>query len=128
MNRNTLFVRAALLTVAIAAPLWALAHPKLLSAVPAVNSHVATVPAAIRLTFQEVLEPAMSRITVMHAGQHAVSLGTVAADSADRKTLVAQLKTPMGAGVYSVTWQAAGADGHPMRGTYTFTVDAPATK
>lgn len=127
MNRNFL-VRAAVLTVAVAAPLFALAHPKLISAVPAVNSHVASVPATIRLTFQEPLEPALSKITVMHAGQHAVTLGAVAADSADRKTLVAAVNTPMGAGVYSVTWQAAGADGHPMRGTYTFTVDAPAAK
>lgn len=127
MNRSFL-VRAAVLTVAVAAPLFALAHPKLLSAVPAVNSHVASVPTTIRLTFQEPLEPALSKITVMHAGQHAVTLGAVAADSADRKTLVAAVNTPMGAGVYSVTWQAAGADGHPMRGTYTFTVDAPAAK
>ena len=124
MTRTTFLSRAALLTVAIAAPLFALAHPKLLSAVPAVNSRVATVPPVVRLTFQEPLEPALSKITVMHAGQHNVTMSAVAADSADRKTLVASLKTPMGPGVYSVTWQAAGADGHPMRGTYTFTVDA----
>lgn len=128
MNRKTFFTRAAVLSIAVAAPLFALAHPKLLSAVPAVNSHVAAVPATLRLTFQEPLEPALSRITIMHAGQHTVAVGAVHADSADRKTLVASINTPMGAGTYAVTWQAAGADGHPMRGTYTFTVDAPSTK
>lgn len=128
MDRTTFLTRTVVLSVAVAVPLFALAHPKLLSAVPAVNSHVAAVPATIRLTFQEALEPAMSRITVVHAGQHTVAVGAVAADSADRKTLVAAIKTPMGAGRYAVTWQAAGADGHPMRGTYTFTVDAPAAR
>lgn len=128
MTRKPFLSRAAILSVAIAAPLFALAHPKLMSAVPAVNSHVPSVPAMIRLTFQEPLEPVLSKITVVHAGQHTVTMGAVAADSADRKTLIAPVKTPMGAGVYSVTWQAAGADGHPMRGTYTFTVDAPAVK
>ena len=114
--------------VLLAAPLFALAHPKLMSAVPAANSHVTAVPATIRLTFQEKLEPALSRITMVHAGLHAVTLGSVTADAADEMTLVASLKTPMGAGAYTVTWQAAGADGHPMRGSYTFTVDAPTTK
>lgn len=128
MPRTSLISRALLLTLAIAAPLYALAHPKLVTAVPAANSHVMAVPAVIRLTFQERLEPAMSRITMVHAGVHAVTLGAVVADSADSKTLVAALKTPMGTGVYTVTWQAAGADGHPMRGSYTFTVDAPAPK
>ncbi len=128
MTCTTFFSRAAVLTVAVAAPLLALAHPKLLSAVPAVNGRVAAVPAMVRLTFQEPLEPAMSKITVRHAGQHDVTMSAVAADTADRKTLVASLKTPMGPGVYSVTWQAAGADGHPMRGTYTFTVDAAGAK
>lgn len=128
MTRTSLIARAALITFAVAAPLYALAHPKLLSAVPAANSHVPAVPATVRLTFQEPLEPALSRITLMHAGAHAVTMGTVSSDSTDRKTLVASLATPMGAGTYTVSWQAAGADGHPMRGTYTFTVDAPAAK
>ena len=128
MTRTIFLSRTAALTFAIAAPLLALAHPKMLSAVPAVNAHVAAVPATVRLTFQEPLEPALSKITVRHAGQHDVTMSAVASDIADRKTLVASLKTPMGPGVYSVTWQAAGADGHPMRGTYTFTVDAAGAK
>lgn len=128
MTRTSQFVRAALLSLAVAAPLYALAHPKLMAAAPATNSHVAAVPAAVRLTFQEPLEPALSRITMVHAGVHAVTMGAVASDSTDRKTLVASLTSPMGAGVYTVTWQAAGADGHPMRGSYTVTVDAPAAK
>ncbi len=128
MTRNAFFARSAFMTLVIAAPLYALAHPKLMSAVPAANSHVMAVPTVVRLTFQEALEPALSRITMMHAGIHAVTMGALAADSADHKTLVATLKSPMGAGVYTVSWQAAGADGHPMRGTYSFTVDAPPTK
>lgn len=128
MTRTSLPARALALTLVFAAPVFALAHPKLLVAVPAANSHVVAVPATIRLTFQEPLEPAMSRITMVHSGAHSVVLSAVAADDADNKTLVAAIKTPMGTGTYTVTWQAAGADGHPMRGVYTFTVDATPAK
>ncbi len=128
MTRSSLLTRAVLLSVAIAAPLFALAHPRLLASLPAANSRIKAAPAVVRLTFQERLEPAMSRISVVHAGTHTVTMGAVTSDSADNKTLVAALKTPMGDGTYVVTWQAAGADGHPMRGTLTFTVDAAAPK
>lgn len=128
MTRSAFLSRAAILSLAIAAPLYALAHPRMLSSVPAASSRVKAVPPVVRLTFQERLEPAMSRISIVHAGTHTVTMGTVVADSADNKTLVAPIKTPMGDGAYVVTWQAAGADGHPMRGTFTFTVDASAPK
>ena len=106
----------------LAAPAYAMFHPRLVSAVPAVNSTASVVPTTVRLTFHEALEPAMSRITMFDSARRAVAVGAVAADAADPKTLVATIKAPVGPGRYTVNWQAAGADGHPMRGSYAFTV------
>jgi methionine-rich copper-binding protein CopC len=114
-----------LLTLA-ALPLAALAHPRLVSAVPAPNSRVTAPPAALRLTFQEAVETALSRVTLRDAAARTVALRAVLADSTDAATLVATPAAALTPGRYTVTWQAAGRDGHPMRGSYVFDVLAPA--
>jgi copper resistance protein C len=124
MLRSLKMRRIVVATVLFAAPVYAMLHPRLVSAAPAVNSTVTAAPTALRLTFQEALEPAMSRITMVDSARRAVALNAVAADAADPKTLVATFKAPVGPGRYTVTWQAAGADGHPMRGSYAFTLAA----
>ncbi|MBC7562297.1 MAG: copper homeostasis periplasmic binding protein CopC [Gemmatimonadaceae bacterium] len=124
MIRSIMLRRIVVATAIIAAPAYAMLHPRLVAAVPAVNSTASVAPTMLRLTFQEALEPAMSRITMVDSARRAVALGAVVADAADPKTLVATLKAPVGQGRYTVNWQAAGADGHPMRGSYTFTVAA----
>ena len=124
MFRSNMLRRIVVATALLAAPAYAMLHPRLVSAVPAVNSTVTVAPTMLRLTFQEALEPAMSRITMIDSARRAVALGAVAADAADPKTLVAAFKAPVGPGRYTVNWQAAGADGHPMRGSYAFTVAA----
>lgn len=124
MLQSLMLRRIVVATVLFAAPAYAMLHPRLVSAAPAVNSTVTAAPTAVRLTFQEALEPAMSRITLVDAARRAVALNAVAAEAADPKTLVATFKAQVGPGRYTVTWQAAGADGHPMRGSYAFTVAA----
>ena len=127
MIRSIMLRRIVVATALLAAPAYAMLHPRLVSAMPAVNSTAIVAPTMLRLTFQEALEPAMSRITMVDSFRRAVALSAVAADATDPKTLVATLKAPVGPGRYTVNWQAAGADGHPMRGSYAFTVaSAPA--
>ena len=40
----------------------------------------------------------------------------------DNKTLTARVTQTLPPGRYTVRWQAAGADGHPVRGEYLFEV------
>jgi putative copper export protein len=37
-------------------------------------------------------------------------------------TLAAPINGPLAAGIHTVVWQVAGADGHPVRGRYVFTI------
>lgn len=115
-----------LFAAAMLAPISrASAHPKLLSATPSVNGRVASAPTLLSLTFNETITSALSAVTVVDAAQHAVTLDKVQSDAKDPATLVAKVTGAMPPGRYTVRWQAAGKDGHPMKGEFTFIVDAP---
>jgi len=114
-----------LFVAAMLAPISrAYAHPRLLSATPAVNGHVAAAPAMLSLTFNETMTAALSSLTVLDAAKHAVTLDKVQSDAKDPATLVVKVTGAMPPGRYTVRWQAAGKDGHPMKGEFTFFVDA----
>lgn len=116
---------AFLLLLALALPFrTAAAHPRLVRAVPAAESHVQAMPHALSLTFNEDLTIALSRLTLLDPAGQPVALDTVRFAPDDNKTLTAKILGTMPAGRYTVKWQAAGADGHPMRGEYTFVLDA----
>ena len=111
---------------ALAPPLHAAsAHPKLVSSTPPANGTVAMAPALISATFNEPLTLALSKLTLFDASARAVPLDSLTAAAADSKTLVAKTTTKLAVGRYTVKWQAAGADGHPMKGEFTFVVAEP---
>lgn len=116
---------AFLLLLALVLPFRsAAAHPRLVRAEPAAASHVQTMPRALALTFNEPLTIALSRLTLIDPAGQSVALDTLRFAPEDTKTLTAKILGTMPAGRYTVKWQAAGADGHPMRGEYTFVLDA----
>ncbi len=99
-------------------------HPKLISAAPAVNGHVASAPSMLTLTFNEPITAALSAVSLLDAAQREVTLETVRSAAKDRATLVAKVTGAMAPGRYTVRWRAAGKDGHPIKGEFTFVVDA----
>jgi copper transport protein len=116
---------AFLLLLALVLPFSsAAAHPRLVRSEPAAASHVQTMPRALALTFNEPLTIALSRLTLLDPAGQPVALDTLRFAPEDTKTLTAKILGTMPAGRYTVRWQAAGADGHPMRGEYTFVLDA----
>ncbi len=114
------------LTSALSLPVHAAsAHPKLVSSTPAANKTVATAPTSISATFNEPITAALSKLTLFDAAARAVPLDSVTSAVGDSKTLVAKTTTTLAPGRYTVKWQAAGGDGHPMKGEFTFVVAAP---
>lgn len=110
--------------LALALPVHtASAHPRLLRAAPAAESHVTRAPREIALSFNEAVSVALSRLTLLDAAKRAVKLDSLRPAPRDAKTLTAKVLGALRPGRYSVKWQAGGADGHPMRGEYTFVVD-----
>lgn len=112
--------------VAIASP--ALAHPKLVSSMPASQAAVSNV-AQVTLVFSERLLPQMSGIDLAMTGmpgmaQHAPMkmTGFTTSLAEDGKTLIAAFPKPLPAGTYQLNWHAVSADTHRIAGSLTFTV------
>lgn len=115
-------VAGGLLTVAILglSAGMAQAHPRLLTAKPAVDAHLAA-PTEIRLGFSETLIGRFSQVSLTDAGGHMVRTGPSAL-SADHKQLVAPIRARLSPGAYKVSWRAVSTDTHRVSGGYAFTV------
>lgn len=108
--------------VAIAAltPSRALAHTTLERSLPAKNAHLAEAPRDLRLRFSGPIEMVFTRLRLLGPDSVEIALGDLRLDSA--RTVVAPIRGPLSAGTYAVIWQIAAADGHPIRGRYSFTI------
>ena len=96
------------------------AHTHLVGATPAANA-VVPAPNRITLHFSEKLEPAFSGLDLVRSdGSKVAAEAAVPPD--DRKAIVAVIKTPLVAGIYRVMWRNVSADGHRIKGDFSFTV------
>ncbi len=110
----------------LSAPSAALAHGGLKSSVPASGATLSIAPTELRLVFTEVAELTFTRVE-LRGPDGTVRLGSLSFAGSDRRAVVTPIDAPLVAGLYTVTWQVAGADGHPVRGKYTFSIDAGAS-
>ncbi|MEO8562353.1 MAG: copper resistance protein CopC [bacterium] len=122
---RALVVTVASLALVLVTPVLGWAHASLVSSDPAAKSLLHTAPSRIRLVFSEELEPSLGRISLV--GSDGVVMKLVAAgDPHDVNALVAPVH-PLTAGAYRVDWRVVSADGHPVEGSYVFTVELPGT-
>ncbi|MFW0770428.1 copper resistance CopC family protein [Arthrobacter koreensis] len=117
---------AAALLAAFAAVLFlaapAHAHDELVSSNPADGAVLDAAPSEIELVFSSELMDLGNQVIVED------SAGTNLAESEPvltRETLV-QSVPALEAGDYKVNWRAVSSDGHPITGTFSFTVNGPA--
>lgn len=128
MRFSALFASLALAATALTAPSAALAHAKVVASTPAAGS-TAKAPRVVTLTFSEALLPPTAAASIVmtampgvkNHGEMAIRNFTTSW-SKDNKTMTLELKQPLRAGTYEVRWQAAGADGHRMKGAVGFVV------
>lgn len=123
MLRTVVAVLAAVLSIS-SRPAIAWAHGNLKEAQPAIGARVASPPAQLRLLFTEDPELAFTTVRLADPSGNDVALAPLAIAADSRRAVVAGVRGAMIAGVYTVVWQMAGDDGHPMHGQYTFSVSA----
>lgn len=102
------------------APAPAHAHDSLISSDPADGATLETSPEQITLTYSaEVLE--VSPVVQISAGEggEPVELTPVI----DGTTVTAEIPEPLAAGTHTVQWRVVSSDGHPIEGSFTFTVE-----
>lgn len=124
-RRTLLYALLALLLFSVA-PTTARAHGSLKSATPAADATLTVVPRELRLQFTEAPALAFSRLELLSASGTVVELSPVRIAADSRRALVSDIRGTLTAGTYTVVWQIAGDDGHPVRGRYTFTLAAGA--
>ncbi|NOU91825.1 hypothetical protein GC093_01045 [Paenibacillus sp. LMG 31456] len=102
------------------APQKVSAHTSLTSAVPAANAELEQAPSSVILTFNERLEDGVYYIKVFDSKQKPV---TDSKAKLNASRTVVQLDLPkLTTGNYLVTYHVISADGHPVEGTYLFSL------
>jgi methionine-rich copper-binding protein CopC len=106
---------AALLT---ATGVPALAHNSLTGSSPTDGARVSRPPASVRLTFLSRLDPVTTKVTVTGPGGASAASGAPAY-AGSRVTVPFRAGA---AGAYTIAYEVASGDGHPVRGTVRFTL------
>lgn len=112
----------ALVLLALAASAGgAAAHTRLDRSAPAAGDTVRALT-EVRLVFTQGVEPRYTQMRLVGPAG-AVALGPVReVPGSRRREYVAQLAQLADPGAYRVEWRTAGADGHPVTGTFAFTL------
>ncbi|WP_409074445.1 copper resistance CopC family protein [Micromonospora chalcea] len=125
LTRTVSALLAALFTAALllvpATP--AAAHNSLQEATPARDARLTTAPTQVTLRFLQRLNPAFTTITLRDATDRQVPASAPAVDGA---TGTVTIEEPLGNGTYTVAYRVVSRDGHPVQGSYRFTVADPA--
>ncbi|WP_433493470.1 copper resistance CopC family protein [Micromonospora sp. CA-248089] len=123
-TRSVTALLAAVLTTMLLVPATpAAAHNSLQEATPARDARLTAAPTQVTLRFMQGLNPSFTTITVSDAGQRKVPTSAPAVDGA---TGTVTIDEPLGNGTYTVAYRVVSRDGHPVQGSYRFTVADPA--
>lgn len=97
----------------------ALAHSQLVSATPIDGAELDSSPGLVTLTFNEPVREKYSAVQVTGPEGGTWQVGELTQSA----STLSQELGPLGpAGVYTVDWRAVSGDGHPVAGTFTFTL------
>jgi copper transport protein len=106
---------------ALALPASAWAHAALLQTIPEASRTTNVAPTEVRLRYSEPVEPRFAIVSVTDAAGQQVTAGDPSAAPGSPQTLVTPLKR-VPEGWFLVFWRVISADGHPVRGAFTFAV------
>jgi copper transport protein len=110
-----------LVAAALALPAAAWAHAALLHTVPSASGTVNVAPSQVSLTYSEPIAPRFAIVSVTDATGKQVTSGAPASAPGAPQTLLTPLRH-IPEGWYLVFWRVISADGHPVRGAFTFAV------
>ena len=102
-------------------PATARAHTSVERTSPAHGDTLVTGPAELRLRFSGRAEPALTVLALSRGGAHVAAGGRMVEGSAGRE-YVLELARPLEPGSYVASWRTVGADGHALRGEWSFVV------
>jgi copper transport protein len=101
-------------------PAQARAHGHLVRARPAVGDTVHVAPSLLRLEFSEAPELGVTSVRLLDSLRREIRLLPLRIDADSARVLIAGIAGHLAPGRYTVMWQMAGRDGHPVHGQYEF--------
>ncbi|MFB8407442.1 copper resistance protein CopC [Streptomyces sp. NPDC055912] len=110
------------LTVTWAAAPPAAAHTDLVSSSPARGASLDRPPTAIRLTFSDEMTERYAKVALTAPDGSAAD---VAGLDVSGRTATLPVEPGLAAGTYTVGYRVVSADGHPVAGSFAFTVERP---
>ena len=117
---RALVVPAALAALAVAAP-QAAAHTELDTSSPGAKAELTGLPPRVTLTFSDAMTQKYAKVAVTAPDGESAASGE---PQVSGKTVTLALEPTSRAGRYTVGYRVVSADGHPVSGSYTFTVAA----
>lgn len=106
-----------------------LAHARLLETDPPDGARLSQPPEQVQLRFDEPIEAEFTPVKVFDSQGNRADRDNARVAPDDRRVLIADLEElpeGSGAGAYTVEWRVISVDGHPINGTYGFTVTGAA--
>lgn len=103
-------------------PLAAWAHQYLVSSEPGDRAELDRTPRQLRLVFSEPADLTSTLVELVGPDGAPLRLSGLRAAPDSPNVVLAGIEAPMTVGVYTVAWRSVGADGHPVRGRFSFTV------
>lgn len=114
-------MRHALAAALILLPGLALAHSELSGSTPPQGARLTAPPAEFQLRFNEAVQ--VTSLRLLDAAGQPLPLQR-AGDAAPAREARATPTAPLPPGALRLEWRAISADGHPVRGTLRFTLEA----
>jgi methionine-rich copper-binding protein CopC len=108
---------AAVFAALTGSPAWA--HNSLTDASPAKNATLKKAPGGVKLTFLQRVDPDALEIAVADSAKREVA---ASGPTASGKSGTLTFDDTLANGTYTVTYRVVSLDGHPVRGSYKFTV------
>jgi len=99
-------------------------HLKLVRSFPASDTVLVTSPEKITIELSEAVELTGAKLTLAKQGGAPIALGALRREPSAPKVLRADVPTTLGSGSYAVSWRTMSKDGHVVKGTFGFRVDA----
>jgi copper transport protein len=121
-SNRALVIAVVASALVLATTALALAHATLVSSEPAANSVVSVSPARVRLVFSEQVEPTLAHLSIVSTDGPPMLL-VVAGDPHDVNALIAPV-SGLHTGSYRLAWRVVSADGHPVDGSFVFSIGA----
>ena len=119
-----------LLTVLLLPPFWLLstsiasAHDQLISTTPTDGQTMVSAPFAIKLTFNAQVISTGTQVQIRDANGVQVQTGQ---PQITGSKVTQPVRIGLGDGTYNAIWRTTSQDGHPISGSFKFTISGPTT-